>query len=74
MQVIIAGNLSQALELAQFQLRVDMLVQAAFKSSFPYRPKLLLKKIDARVRAAKHDRTHHIAAVSFVSNNDELLC
>ena len=56
--------LEEALELARFQLRYQILQQAAFKSLFAYRPRVLMKQIEEKVRKVKSDRTHHIAALN----------
>ena len=56
--------LEEALELARFELRYQILQQAAFKNLFAYRPRVLMKQIEQKVRKVKMERTHHIAALN----------
>ena len=57
--------LEEALELARFELRYHILEQAAYDSHmFAYRPRVLMKQLEAKVRKVKADRSHHIAALN----------
>ena len=56
--------LEEALELARFELRYQILQQAAFKNLFAYRPRVLMKQIESKVRKVKMERTHHITALN----------
>ena len=56
--------LEEALELARFELRYHILEQAAFGDIFAYRPRVLMKQIEVKVRKVKPDRSHHIAALN----------
>ena len=56
--------LEEGMELAHFQMRYEILQQAAFKQLVPYRPRTLLSDIEARIRKVKADRTAHISALN----------
>ena len=60
--------LEEALELARFELRYQILQQAAFKNLFAYRPRVLMKQIEGRVRKVKVERTHHITALNRIGS------